>query len=110
MCGYSPVHYKEAREGYLSHTNCRVIYTITFVTGKRNCMSPAMFDILMVISLGLLAGAIMGLGIGWAAKIQKNSWSLMNRREKITSIILVIVFAVLCSAVLAYYTFLSPAV
>jgi hypothetical protein len=41
-------------------------------------MNPTVFEILMVLSLGSLFGAIIGLGIGWAAKTQKNPWSFKN--------------------------------
>ena len=111
MCGYGPVYPRDVREVYFGDTGCRVIYTSTRVTVKeRDSMTPTVFEILMVITLGSLAGAIMGLGIGWAAKKQKNPWSSMTRGDKITNITLVIVFAILCIAVLAYYSFSSPTV
>lgn len=63
------------------------------------------FDILMVISLGTLAGTLIGLTIGFLARRQKPVWGEMDRREKTINIALVILFSVACSAGLAWYAF-----
>jgi len=67
-------------------------------------MSANMFDILMVIALGALAGTGMGLLMGFFAKKQKGEWSAMNRKEQTFTIALVIVFCGICIAGLAYYS------
>jgi CDP-diglyceride synthetase len=62
-----------------------------------------MFDILMVIALGTLAGTGIGLIIGFLAGIQKSEWSAMNRNQQIFQVALLILFCVVCIAGLAYY-------
>ncbi len=71
-------------------------------------MSANMFDILMVIALGTLAGTGIGLFIGFFAGIQKSEWSAMNRNQKILQTALVILFCVICIAGLAYYFLIVP--
>jgi NADH:ubiquinone oxidoreductase subunit 5 (subunit L)/multisubunit Na+/H+ antiporter MnhA subunit len=66
-------------------------------------MSANVFDVLMVIALGALAGTGIGLLIGFFAKKQKCEWSAMTRKEQTFTIALVIVFYVICIAGLAYY-------
>jgi NADH:ubiquinone oxidoreductase subunit 5 (subunit L)/multisubunit Na+/H+ antiporter MnhA subunit len=66
-------------------------------------MSANMFDILMVIALGALAGTGIGLLIGFFAKKQKGEWSVMTRKDQTLNIALVIVFCVICITGLAYY-------
>jgi NADH:ubiquinone oxidoreductase subunit 5 (subunit L)/multisubunit Na+/H+ antiporter MnhA subunit len=67
-------------------------------------MSGNVFDILMVIALGALAGTGMGLLMGFFAKKQKGEWSAMTREDQNFTIALVIVFCVICIAGLAYYS------
>ena len=64
------------------------------------------FEILMMVALGSLAGAGIGLLIGLVAKKQKREWSVMTRKERIISIVLVIVFCVIFTAGLDYYYFM----
>ena len=71
-------------------------------------MSANMFDILMVIALGTLAGTGIGLFIGFFAGIQKSEWSAMNRTQKILQTALVILFCVICIAWLGYYFLIVP--
>jgi NADH:ubiquinone oxidoreductase subunit 5 (subunit L)/multisubunit Na+/H+ antiporter MnhA subunit len=70
---------------------------------ERDCMSANVFDNLMVIALGVLAGTGIGLLIGFFAKKQKYEWSAMTRNDQHFTIALVIVFCVICIAGLAYY-------
>ena len=71
-------------------------------------MSANMFDILMVIALGALAGTGIALIIGFLAKIQKSSWSAMNRNQQIVQVALVILFCGICIAGLGYYILILP--
>jgi NADH:ubiquinone oxidoreductase subunit 5 (subunit L)/multisubunit Na+/H+ antiporter MnhA subunit len=66
-------------------------------------MSANMFDILMVIALGALAGTGIGLLIGFFGKKQKGEWSVMTRKDRTLNIALVIIFCVICIMGLAYY-------
>jgi len=61
------------------------------------------FDILMIVALGTLAGAVIGLSIGWAAKYQEPRWSLMTSRNKMVNLALVLFFSIVCIAGLAWY-------
>jgi hypothetical protein len=71
-------------------------------------MSANMFDILMVIALGTLAGTGIALIIGFFAKIQKSSWSAMNRNQKTLQVALVIFCCGICIAGLGYYFLILP--
>jgi hypothetical protein len=64
------------------------------------------FDLLMIVSLGTLAGTAIGLFIGRAARWQKSRWSLMTVREKTLNIALVLIFSGVCMAALAGYELL----
>lgn len=67
-------------------------------------MSGNLFDILMVTALGVLAGTGAGLLIGFLARKQKPEWSAMTRKEQTINIGLVIVFCVICTTVIGYYS------
>ena len=62
-----------------------------------------LFDVLMIIALGTLAGTMIGLSIGYAAQRQGHRWSLMTHREKMINIVLVLFFSAVCIAGLAWY-------
>jgi membrane protein YqaA with SNARE-associated domain len=66
-------------------------------------MSASVFDMLMAVALGSLAGTIIGLCIGFAAKQQKTEWSAMTRKEKTINGVLVLFFSGVCTAGLAWY-------
>jgi hypothetical protein len=68
-------------------------------------MSASVFEILMAVALGAMAGTAIGLFIGFVAKQQKNPWSAMTRKEKTISVALVLFFSVVCIAGLAWYMF-----
>jgi hypothetical protein len=68
-------------------------------------MSASVFEILMAVALGALAGTAIGLFIGFAAKQQRHEWSAMTRRESIINIALVLFFSAVCIAGLAGYMF-----
>jgi NhaP-type Na+/H+ or K+/H+ antiporter len=63
----------------------------------------AAFDVLMVVALGMLAGALLGLGIGFLARRQQPLWAEMSRREKLINIALVLFCSFVCTAGLAWY-------
>jgi hypothetical protein len=71
-------------------------------------MSADMFDILMVIALGTLAGMGIALSIGFFARIQKREWSAMNQNQKTLQVALVILFCGICFAGLGYYFLIVP--
>jgi hypothetical protein len=64
----------------------------------------AAFDILMVVSLSVLAGACIGLAIGFLARRQQSAWGDMTRKEKTVNIALVLLFSIICTAGLAWYS------
>ena len=66
-------------------------------------MSANLFEILMAVALGSLAGTAIGLFIGFVAKQQKSEWSAMTRKEKTINIALVLFFSAVCIAGLARY-------
>ncbi len=68
-------------------------------------MSANVFEILMAVALGALAGAAVGLFIGFVSKQQKSEWSAMTRKEKTINIALVLFFSAVCIAGLAWYMF-----
>jgi membrane protein YqaA with SNARE-associated domain len=71
-------------------------------------MNADWFVILMVIALGSMTGAAIGLGIGFALGKQKSEWSAMTKNEKLINIALVTLCSVICSAGLAWYAFIRP--
>ena len=62
-----------------------------------------LFDMLMIVALGTLAGCMIGLFIGYAAHRQGQQWSLMTQKEKMINTVLVLFFSALCIAGLAWY-------
>jgi hypothetical protein len=65
-----------------------------------------LFDILMIIALGTLAGTMIGLLIGYTAQRQGQPWSQMTHRQKTINIGLVLFFSTVCIAGLAWYEML----
>jgi len=66
-------------------------------------MSVKLFEILMVIALGIFGGTCFGLLIGYAARLQKPDWSAMTARQKSLNCALVIVCSAACIAEMAWY-------
>ena len=68
-------------------------------------MIPTLFEILMVIALGTLAGTGFGLVIGYITGNQKNAWSLMTRRQRAISLVLIVACSAVCIAAIGWYSF-----
>jgi fructose-specific phosphotransferase system IIC component len=68
-------------------------------------MTATLLDILMILALGVLAGTGTGLLIGFIARKQKRDWALMQKKDKISTILLILVCSATITAVLAWYVF-----
>jgi hypothetical protein len=66
-------------------------------------MTATLLDILMILSLGILAGTGAGLCIGFVARKQRRDWAAMQKREKITTVLLILACSSTIIAVLAWY-------
>lgn len=86
------------------------LYQIVGNVDEGHAMITDMFAILMVISLGAMAGTVIGLFFGFALRKQKSEWSAMTSSEKSIHISLVIVCSVICIAGLAWYSLQTPLV
>jgi len=73
-------------------------------------MTATPLDILMIISLGLLAGTGAGLLIGFLAGKQKRSWAAMPAKDKRTNFLLVLACSSTIIALLGWYLFQYSAV
>jgi len=62
----------------------------------------------MILALGVLAGSGTGLLIGFIARKQKRDWIAMQKKDKITTILLVLACSAIVIAVLAGYVFWYP--
>jgi len=71
-------------------------------------MTATLLDILMILSLGILAGTGAGLSVGFIAKKQKRDWTAMQKKDKITAILLILACSVTITAVLGWYVFWYP--
>lgn len=80
------------------------VYRGEQATVKGTHMDLKIFDIFMVVALGSLAGTLMGIFIGYAAKKQKNAWSGMSRKDQTANGALIFFFSVLCCAGLGCYS------
>ena len=70
-------------------------------------MTATLLDILMILSLGILAGTGTGLVIGFVARKQNRELPGMQKKDIITNVLLVLVCSAMYSAVLAWYIFWS---
>ena len=86
------------------------LYQIMGNVDEGHAMITDMFAILMVISLGAMAGTAIGLVIGFALRKQKSEWSAMTSSEKSINISLIIVCSLVCIAGLAWYSLQTPLV
>jgi hypothetical protein len=68
-------------------------------------MTSTLFEILMILSLGILAGCAVGLLIGFVARKQKREWAAMEKKDKITTILLIFLCSSAFIAALAWYLF-----
>lgn len=68
-------------------------------------MAADTLSVLNILALGLFAGTVAGLLIGWLAGAQKNSPSAMSRRDLAINISLVLACSAVITAALAYYAF-----
>jgi hypothetical protein len=73
-------------------------------------MTATLLDILMIVSLGLLAGTGAGLLIGFLAGMEKRSWAAMPAKDKRTLALLVLICSITLMAILAWYLFSYSAV
>jgi hypothetical protein len=67
-------------------------------------MSAEIFDILMVVALGSLAGSGTGIITGYITHNQKNEWCEMSSGEQTINISLVIFFCAIFCGGLGYYS------
>jgi heme/copper-type cytochrome/quinol oxidase subunit 2 len=86
------------------------LYQIMGNVDEGHAMITDLFAILMVISLGAMAGTAIGLFVGFALKKQKSEWSAMTSSEKSINISLIIVCSLVCIAGLAWYSLQTPLV
>ena len=86
------------------------LYQIMGNVDEGHAMITDMFAILMVISLGAMAGTAIGLFVGFALKKQQSEWSAMTSSEKSINISLIIVCSLVCIAGLAWYSLQTPLV
>ena len=68
-------------------------------------MTATLLDFLMILALGVLAGASTGLLIGFITGKQKRDWKAMQKKDQITNILLVLTCSAIFIAVLAWYVF-----
>jgi heme/copper-type cytochrome/quinol oxidase subunit 2 len=69
------------------------------------CMNATLLDLLMILSLGILAGTVTGLVIGFAVKKQKRDWSAMTAKDKTTTVLLILACSSIAVAALSWYLF-----
>jgi len=68
-------------------------------------MTATPLDILMILSLGILAGTGTGLFIGFVAGKQKPDFTVMEKRDIAINALLILVCSAIFCAVLAWYLF-----
>lgn len=68
-------------------------------------MTATLLDFLMILALGVLAGTGIGILIGVIARKQKREWAAMEKRDKITAVLLILVSSATITAVMAWYVF-----
>ncbi len=68
-------------------------------------MTATLLDFLMIFSLGVLAGSGAGLLIGFLAGKQGHDWGLMQKQDRIATLLLILICSATISAVLAWYIF-----
>ncbi|OPX62841.1 MULTISPECIES: hypothetical protein [unclassified Methanoregula] len=68
-------------------------------------MEATPFDILMILSLGVLAGTGTGLIIGFLAGIRKRQWASMPAGDRQKTILLILACSSVFIALLSWYLF-----
>jgi hypothetical protein len=68
-------------------------------------MTATPLDILMILSLGILAGTGTGLFIGFIAGKQKPDFTAMEKKDIAINALLILVCSAIFCAVLAWYLF-----
>jgi hypothetical protein len=68
-------------------------------------MTATLLDILMIISLGLLAGTGAGLLTGFLTGKQKRDWASMPAKDKLTNFLLVLACSITVTTLLGWYLF-----
>ena len=68
-------------------------------------MTATLLDILMILSLGLLAGTGTRLVIGFVARKQSRDLAAMQTKDMITNVLLDLACTAMFCAVLAWYIF-----
>jgi hypothetical protein len=71
-------------------------------------LTATLLDFLMILALGILAGSGTALLIGFLARKQKRDWTTMQKKDKITNIILVLACSAIFIAVLVWYLLWYP--
>jgi ABC-type antimicrobial peptide transport system permease subunit len=71
-------------------------------------MIATLLEILMILSLGILAGTGTGLFIGYLAGKQKDDWAVMEKKDIVTNVLFILVCSVFFIAVLAWYLYGYP--
>jgi hypothetical protein len=66
-------------------------------------MTATLLDFLMILALGVLAGSGTGLLVGFMARKQKRDWAAMEKKDKITTILLILACSATITVVLAWY-------
>ena len=68
-------------------------------------MTATPLDILMILSLGILAGTGNGLFIGFVAGKQTPDFTAMEKKDIAINVVLILVCSAIFCAVLAWYLF-----
>lgn len=68
-------------------------------------MSADLLSILIVLSLGVFSGTIIGLLIGYLAHQQEPDWQGMTSRQLRVNALLILGCSALCVAGIAWYAF-----
>jgi hypothetical protein len=68
-------------------------------------MEATAFDILNIISLGLIAGTAVALVIGYATGIGRDSRAAMTAKRRLTMVLLILACSSVAIALLSWYLF-----
>ncbi|PKL64866.1 MAG: hypothetical protein CVV32_07275 [Methanomicrobiales archaeon HGW-Methanomicrobiales-3] len=68
-------------------------------------MSADLLSILIVLTVGMFFGTIIGLLIGYLAHQQAPDWQSMSGRQRLINALLILGCSALCIAGIAWYAF-----